>query len=107
MPSLSVRTKGPDLCPLTVLIPSGLKISQLSRGKGLGRGSSRLCPSYWKKSDRVTPPQFLPLMEVSHISRASKASRSTMSLARVGGLLGTRLSRHSQMMDFLFTDRHS
>ena len=97
VPSPTVRTKCPDLRPFTVLVPLilGLRVSTLPISKGLGKGSLRFCPSDWKKSDRVTPLQVLLLIEVSHISRASKASRSTTSLARVGGLLGTKLSRYS------------
>ena len=79
---------------MTVFVPLGLRVNKLPIGNGLGRGSLRLCPSGWKKSDRVTPPQFFPLMEVSHINKASRASRSTTSLARVGGLLGTKLSKY-------------
>ena len=59
MPSPTVKLKGLDLRPFTVLVQLGLRVIRLPVGRGLGKGNLTVWPSDWKKSDRVTPPTVL------------------------------------------------
>ena len=104
VPSATVRTKGPDLRPLTVLVPLGLMVIRLPIGKGLGMGSLRLCPSDWKISDRVNPLQFLPHGGLPHEQGQQGITLHQEPCQGRGAARHQIVQIFHQMMDFLFTD---